>query len=167
MRRVRARGLHRAPPVFAPWSMTTASVKMSLGSSVGPQSLSTCQQPATQPFPSMHLPIASRRSPSVAARQDPGAGAQFRGRILMLPPLEKVSRWRCPHRPEKGFGTATRTSPPRSMRGQCQYAPQGREYHRHGRRCLRLSMECSQKFRGCRTGAHGKLPCRLIELRNP
>lgn len=35
-----------------------------------------------------------------------------------IPPEEMGLGWGCPHRPEKGFGTATRRSPPRSIRGQ-------------------------------------------------
>jgi hypothetical protein len=38
-------------------------------------------------------------------------------------PFGKDSGWRCPHRLGDGFETATRTSPPRSMRGQCQEPP--------------------------------------------
>jgi hypothetical protein len=52
------------------------------------------------------------------------AWPQTDGRILTLPPFGKDSGRRCLHRLGNGFGTATRTSPPRCMRGQCQDAPQ-------------------------------------------
>jgi hypothetical protein len=42
---------------------------------------------------------------------------------VTLPPFGKDAGRRCPHRLGNGFGTATRTSPPRSMWGQSQDAP--------------------------------------------
>ncbi len=45
------------------------------------------------------------------------------GRMFALPPFGKDAGRRCPHRQGNGFGTATRTSPPRCMWGQCQDAP--------------------------------------------
>ena len=71
------------------------------------------------------LPVQSWLVPTT-----PTAGSQwsqphlpYGGGISTLPPLDKDSGRRCPHRPGQRFGTATKTSPPRSLCVQCHDAP--------------------------------------------
>ena len=62
-------------------------------------------------------------APLFTARIENGLGAPPSERTLILPPFGKDSGRRCPHRHGDGFGTATRTSPPRSLRGQSKDVP--------------------------------------------
>jgi hypothetical protein len=75
---------------------------------------------------------------------------------------ETVSGWRCPHRPGNGFGTATGTSPPRSVRGAVSRSAHrgGPEICRPAGACLRFGSQPTAHAVGyrlpvLRTWCHG------------
>jgi hypothetical protein len=75
---------------------------------------------------------------------------------------ETVSGWRCPHRPGNGFGTATGTSPPRSVRGAVSRSAHrgGPEICRPAGACLRFGSQPTAHAVGhrlpvLRTWGHG------------
>jgi hypothetical protein len=75
------------------------------------------------------------------------------GRIWTRPPFGKDSGWRCPHRLGNGFGTATRTSPPRCMRGRCQDAPGSSKISVSSSPCrFRFRCRCRSRSRRVRQG---------------
>ena len=85
------------PPSSSPEPGRTSAPLLLCGSPPAPRDLTSELEPSLPTSPPLPSP----------------------GRILTMHPFGKDSGRRCPHRPGKSFGTATRTSPPRCMRGQC------------------------------------------------